>query len=449
MKFFKKTIYWLFAVGLLFYIMSAIYSRLPIITGYAAKNMCSCVFVADREAAMVEQEDLNFFLVQYAKVNVDEKRKTATATVLGLAKETAVFREGLGCTLITDDTNEEELRKSSLLLSKPTKSHLDTISWPVGNLLNSSLPKSIDSDKLNRAVQKAFDSPDKKTRAVVVVYKDKLVAEKYAEGFDENTPQLGWSMTKSIINALTGIMVKNGKLTLEGSVPIKEWSNDDRSFINLKNLLQMSSGLDWEENYNDISNATRMLYLEGDQYNYAIGNKLIGGIHPGEEWYYSSGTTNIISGLIKNQFPNTQAYWHFHYDSLFHKIGMYSAVMEPDPSGTFIGSSYCYATPRDWAKFGMLYLNDGVWMDERILPEGWVEFTKSPVNNSGKEYGAQFWLNAGSKLPDVPKDVYFCDGFQGQRVFIIPSHEMVVVRLGISNNMDFNEFLVEILDALK
>ena len=195
------------------------------------------------------------------------------------------------------------------------------------------------------------------------------------------------------------------------------------------------------------SPATRMLYQEDDLPRYAMTFKL--NEKPGEHFKYSSGTSNILSGIIREKTGT--GYYNFVYEKLLHKIGMNSAVMEPDAGGTFVGSSYCFASARDWARFGLLYLHDGVVNGERILPEGWVKYTATPASGALKgEYGAQFWLNAGQPgnptnrtYPGVPTDCFYAEGYQGQQVFIIPSYDVVIVRLSLqkSGNFDENKFL--------
>ena len=171
---------------------------------------------------------------------------------------------------------------------------------------------------------------------------------------------------------------------------------------------------------------------------------------PDSVWYYSSGTTNIVTGIIRKTIGNDKDYIDFPKKELFDKIGMQSAVFEPDASGNYVGSSYVYATARDWARFGLLYLNKGNWNGEQILPESWVDYTKTSNSASKGIYGAFFWLNKSKRLPDVPEDMYACYGFQEQRVFIIPSKKLVVVRMGLcdSGDFDFNEFLADIIKAI-
>jgi CubicO group peptidase (beta-lactamase class C family) len=284
---------------------------------------------------------------------------------------------------------------------------------------------------------------------VVVLYKDQPIAEKYASGFSRETKLLGWSMTKSITSAVLGVLEKQGKISLSQNNLFQEWEKDDRSKITLNNLLQMNSGLEWVEDYSNISDVTKMLFLEPDMTKVQLNKPLIG--KPNESWNYSSGTTNLLSGFIRNQFKTHQEYLDFWYAELIDKIGMNSMVIETDLDGNYVGSSYSWATTRDWAKFGLLYLHNGNWNGEQLLNESWVTYAATPTNGSNGEYGAHFWLNAGGKYPNVSKDLFSCNGYQGQHVFIIPSKDLVVVRFGLVENPDFDvdTFLKEVLDAIQ
>jgi CubicO group peptidase (beta-lactamase class C family) len=328
------------------------------------------------------------------------------------------------------------------------------------------LPAVIDTEKLKNVTEQAFTEPDpakpRRTRAVIVVYDGRIVAERYAAGFTQETAQLGWSMTKSVTNALVGILVKEGKLRLHAPAPVPEWRSpgDPRAAITLDELLRMSSGLQFKENYeNPRSDAVRMLLAEPDTGAYAAEKPLE--VPPDSRWSYSSGTANIISRIVRQSVGGSLSdFTAFAHRALFDKVGMASAVIEPDPSGTFVGSSFMYATPRDWARFGLLYLNDGVWKNEQILPEGWVKYSTRPTPKAPKgEYGAHFWLNAGRPgqredrwMPKVPPDMYSLRGFEGQYVSIIPSKKLVIVRFGLSvgeKAWDQEQFIADIIDALK
>ena len=300
-------------------------------------------------------------------------------------------------------------------------------------------------DKLNKVVNSYFDSIHK-TRSVLVIYKDQIIAEQNADGFNENSLHLGWSMTKSIVATMYGILQKEGKLHVNDKAGIDTWKNDERSNITLNNLLQMNSGLEWVEDYNNISDVTKMLFLATDMSKVQIDKPFVG--KPNESWNYSSGTSNLLSGMLRNYFKTHQEYLDFWYTDLIDKIGMHSMLIETDLAGNFVGSSYGWATTRDWAKFGLLYLNKGNWNGEQLFDETWVDYVTKPTSTSNGEYGGHFWLNSGGKYPDAPKDLYSANGYQGQRVFIIPSKDLVIVRMGLSS-MDFNKMLKEILSTIQ
>ena len=312
---------------------------------------------------------------------------------------------------------------------------------------------NVDYSKLKKAVDDSFDKNGgkaKRTRAVVVLYKDKLIAEKYDTGFNKDSKILGWSMTKSITSSAFGVLAKQGKIDIYKPAPIAEWQNDDRKIITINDLLHMNSGLEWEENYSKICDATKMLFQSEDMAK--VQREKPAQFKPNTHWNYSSGTTNLLSGILKSQFKTQQEYLDFWYSAVIDKIGMNSMIVEQDMAGTFVGSSYAWATARDWSKFGLLYLHKGNWNGEQILDESWVKYTATPTNTSEGKYGAQFWLNAGGKFPDVPRDMFYCSGYQGQMVAIIPSLDMVIVRMGLKEDdqgFDFNGFLKDVISAVK
>ena len=438
----------LLVVLALIFVVYTNYPRLNIISGYSAKNMSSSVFLAGRNLEITDAQDNNFSPIDIAKDEVDYEDKSSSASVYGFMKRKAIYKDGIGSILVDeyfDDTQQ-------FLVPNRTKSS-SNLPYPYGN----NAPKdtvfsTINYNELETAVASAFDVNEeyiKKTRAVVVLYKGQLIAEKYAKGFDENSKILGWSMTKSITSAVVGILEKQGKINVEQANLFPDWGNDERSKITLNDLLHMNSGLEWDEDYNTMSDVTEMLFLAKDMTQTQLQKPLIG--EPNNSWNYSSGTSNLVSGFIRNQFKTHQEYLDFWYSELIDKIGMSSMVIETDLSGNYVGSSYGWATPRDWAKFGLLYLNKGNWNGEQILSESWVNYTATPTNDSNGEYGAHFWLNAGGVYPNVPKDLFSCNGYQGQRVFIIPSKDLVIVRMGLTEDSDFNfdAFLSEILASIK
>jgi len=446
----KKIVKSILVVGILIigYVVFTNYNRLNIISGYSAKNMSSSVFLAGRSLEMTDIQDNNFSPIDLAKDEVNREDKYAIASVYGFMERKAIYKEGLGSILMTDDFDES----TQFLIPKRVKLSNNS-SYPYGNgAIKDTVFGNVNYNQLQKAVNNAFDSEGiiaKKTRAVVVLYKDQLIAEKYADGFDENSKILGWSMTKSITSAVLGVLEKQGKVNTNQTNLFPEWENDERSKITLNNLLQMNSGLEWLEDYNTMSDVSKMLFLETDMTKSQKVKPLTG--EPNNSWNYSSGTSNLLSGFIRDQFKKHQEYLDFWYAELIDKIGMSSMVIETDLSGNYVGSSYGWATPRDWAKFGLLYLHNGNWNGEQIINESWVNYTATPTNDSNGEYGAHFWLNAGGVYPNVPKDLFSCNGYQGQRVFIIPSKDIVIVRMGLTEDSDFNfdEFLKDILATIQ
>ena len=443
-----------------------VYKALPIGTGYAAKYICSSVFISQRDPGAVFKDDIrpvDKTLTRIIDVEVDYNQKAVTATALGLLKSRAIYRPGCGCTLVVGAT-EDELRRQPLPAFTPRRLP-ENQPWPDGEAdPEKTLPAGLDQEKLRQAMDRHFAEPGpdrkKQTRAVVVVYDGRLAAERYAPGFHKDMPLLGWSMAKSVTSAVLGILVHKGMIDIRRPAPVPEWNkpDDPRRTITVDQLLRMSSGLKFEEIYKPLRGVTTMLYGSRDFGAFAAGQPLE--IPPDRKWHYSSGTANLLARLVRQTLEaDGQNSLAFIRRELFDRVGMTSAVFEPDPSGTFVGSSYLMATPRDWARFGLLYLQDGIWQGQRILPEGWVRYSVTPTPQAPRgQYGAHFWLNAGSASnpadrvwPHLPSDAFFADGYQGQRVVIIPSRKLVVVRFGLTLNpadMELESFLVDVLGAL-
>jgi CubicO group peptidase (beta-lactamase class C family) len=447
----KRVLYGASSILLAAVIGAAVYlnSLMPIITGYAAKNLCSAVFVSAREPKDFESVDLNFSFIKYTKNSVDYNKKSVTSQFLW-ARSKAIFREGFGVTLLRD-IPEETLRHTRYPdCTRPGYSQ-DTISWPHGNILPDTIT-GIDLASLGKISKRLItdNGYNGNAFAFLVLHKGIPVAEAYKPQFNQNTRFLSWSMAKSFINAMVGILVKQGRVNINQPAGFEEWQSDERSKITLNHLMQMQSGLKWNEDYGNRSDVTLMLHCEKDMGRFAIERPLA---YPaGTHWYYSSGTTNIVSYLIRRQFNNDSLYYSFLYTELFNKIGMPDAVFEVDAAGTIVGSSYLYATARDYGRFALLYQNDGVVNSERILPEGWVKYSTSVASQSNGVYGSFFWLNKGKELPSAPGGMYMCVGHDGQRIFIMPDQELIVVVLGYSpkskGGMDFDRLLKDILSTL-
>jgi len=455
------------AAGVMISIILVGYNMARVGTGYSSKIMCSSVFVSGRDPAEIERVDLLAAEGYPIGMEVDRERREVTASVLGMFKSRAVFRPGLGCTVVVD-VSEKELEAQAKAAPPPAEAPPESLLWPKGSKVElEALPGGVNKKKLDEAMEFAFTdrTPGKPvgTRAVVVVHKGRIIAERYADGFSQYTPLLGWSMTKSVTNALIGILVRQEKLDISAPAPVPEWQEpgDPRAEITVDNLLRMSSGLEFVEEYeeNITSDCNLMLFTRYDMAHYAASKPLVA--EPGELWSYSSGTTNILSRIVRHTVGGTDAdYFAFPRRELFDKLGMSSAVLEPDPSGTFVGSSNMYATARDWARFGLLFLQDGMWEGERILPVGWVDYCVSPAPASDGKYGAQFWLNDGPPgapderwMPRLGRDVFSARGHDGQYVTVLPSHELVVVRLGFTPShleaWDHQEFLQKVIEAVR
>jgi CubicO group peptidase (beta-lactamase class C family) len=409
---------------------------------YSAKIVCSNVFLAARNPQEVLSLDVQapgIALLKFMRVSVDRGRGVVRAGFLGFVGDgLAQWRPGKGCTVIRDgmldlkaSTPQSAPAPSPPPAATPSAAAADlspAVSWPDGTAVHTDLG-------LDRVLENdALAGPG--ARAIVVVDHGRIVAERYALGFDAGTPLLGWSMTKTVMAGVIGLLVKDGKLKLDqaGFWP----GNDGRERIRLSDLLAMSSGLQWNEAYGAVSDVTSMLYLQPDMAAFAKGEPLA---HPvGEAWLYSSGTAVILSRIAQDSAGEDLA--EFIKARLFEPLGITSATIEPDEHGTLVGSSYMYAAARDWARYGQFLLQDGVWQGHGLLPSGYVAMMATPVAASRGQYGrGQTWLWGSDAAtpgvnPDaafgIPADTFWMSGHDGQNVAIIKSRQLVIVRLGLT-----------------
>jgi len=432
-------------------IAAAIYlnSLLPIITGYAAKNLCSAVFVSGRQQADIESVDLNFSFIKYTRNSVNYDDNSVTSHFLW-GRSKAIYRYGFGVTLLRG-ISEETLRKMSYPVGIKAGYSQDTIAWPLGDIVPDTLT-GINLVALEEISHKLVNGNfyNGNIFAFMVLHKGVPVAEAYKPQFTKSTRFLSWSMAKSVINALVGVEVKDGRIDVSQPASIEEWKDDDRSKITLNDLMQMQSGLQWNEDYGNRSDVTLMLHCEEDMGRFAFEKPLE---YPaGSHWYYSSGTTNIVSWLLRKNFGIDSLYYKFVHNQLFNKIGAPDIIFEVDASGTIVGSSYLYATARDYARFALLFQNDGIFMGEQILPEGWVKYSISPASDSNGGYGSFFWLNNDKEFPSAPENMYMCEGHDGQYICILPDEELIVVVLGYSpsskGGIYLDNLLNDVLNAL-
>jgi CubicO group peptidase (beta-lactamase class C family) len=401
--------------------------RAPGAVGISAKQLCTLVYVCGFEPERARQLYINRVispLDRYIKIQFDSERKHVRASLFGIWSATAAYREGIGCTLLPKSGAKElsSIEKLPIVKEKP-----------LSRMTTEKLERNFDRDALEKALERAFSEADS-TLAVAVLSQGELIAERYAAGVDSSTPLPGWSMGKSITATLAGILEKQGKLDIHQAGIVPEWQNDQGGgqMVTMDHLLRMTSGLDLLEDQTGTDPNTRMLFQEPDMAAYSAqrGLKAI----PGENWQYMSGSTLLASrAIVKAAGGTLQSSQSFMRETLFTPIGASSFLIEPDYAGTFVGSSYPVATAYDWAKFGQLYLDDGVWEGEHILPEGWRAYVTSHTPESGtNSYGAGFWTTEHAAIENVPKDTFFANGFQGQFVIIVPSHSLVIVRLGAS-----------------
>ena len=413
---------------------------MPIITGYAAKNLASAVFVSGRDQADVEALDLHFSFIKFNSNKVDLENRTVTSRFLW-AKSTAAYRDGYGVTLLRGK-KASELREQKYPLKPEAPLEIDPLECGDSSTIAALEPiaKAFVDDHAYNGHPFAF----------VVLHGGRIVAERYGKGIDQSTQLLSWSMAKSFTNALVGIMAGDGLVDIDAPMDIPEWQADGRRAIRLRDLMQMQSGLEWNEDYGNRSDVNLMLHREKDMGLYALLKPLA--YEPGTFWYYSSGSTNIVMRYLRGKFASDEEFLTYMRERLFAPLSIRNPHFEPDLSGTPVGSSYLYVTARDYARFAEMFLEDGYVGGERILPEGWVDFTVTPASASEDRYGAFFWLNRCGGLPDVPADMYSCNGHDGQQIYIIPSQDLVVVILSYSPKpdrvIDFNRLLKDVIAAL-
>lgn len=401
---------------------------------YGAKIVCSNVFIAGRDAQAVLADDVQapgHPVLKHLDVKVDSERKTVRAQFLGFIGDgMAVYRPGTGCATVPDGDVAQAAQHQFKPI--PIWAPSPNVAWPTGSRaeVNPAVQALLDQD--------ALAGPG--MRGMAVIYRGRLIAQRYGTGFNAGTPLLGWSMTKTVTAALIGMQVADGKLSLQQK---SLWPDqaDPRAQITLAQLMAMSSGLRYNEGYGDVSDVTRMLYLEPDMASFTAAQPLEA--TPGSKWNYSSGTTVLLSRIWQRAAGGGADALSLPHNRLFAPLGMHSAVMEADARGNLVGSSYMYANTLDWARFGQFLLQDGVWQGKRILPEGFVQGMQQVAPASGGQYGqGQVWRwGPGGDTPEgqdpdarfkLPPDTYWMQGHDGQSIAIVPSQQLVVVRLGLT-----------------
>ena len=458
--------------------------------GYAAKQACSCHFLQGRELDEISEHDLNFSVLgwyglstrpflnedaltgeiaKFAEALATEGPQVVTSSLWGLVERDAVYRPGYGCTLINaNDEPAPGIFDLSFIMYPPLSAVSTSPNAPWRNQADLQEAESffltprgssgdVAEQRLSGAVRAALDYgmqavPGGGARGIVVLQNGQLAGERYAPGFDRNSRLPGWSMTKTLTGlALGAYLSQDSSYNAVSFVEATDnlfpdlW-RDKRSEITLADLMRMNSGLEWNEGYGSITDATVMLHEKADFADFAARHQLAE--TPGTVWNYSSGTTNILMDYLRRELGSNEALYTF-LESLFTPIAP-SLLIEADQSGRAVGSSYGWATTRDWARLGQFMLQDGAWNGDTLLPPGWIDFMREPATGSDGVYGAQTWL-PGPDVPSLPADAYMMRGFQDQRVFVIPSKQLVIARLGHGDDKvtDFEGLISRILAALE
>jgi CubicO group peptidase (beta-lactamase class C family) len=401
--------------------------------GYSSKIVCSAVYLQGRDPNEVLETDVQAPgnpILRAFKVNSDNVTGRVHAAFLGLvAPMTSERRPGLGCAAVPDGNLAQAGNQAAPAAPGPATSQA---LWPEGTTVD--LSQHVNLAQI--VADPALAGPG--MRAIVVVHRGRIVAEDYGVGFNAQLPLLGWSMSKTVTAALSGTVIKAGKLRLDQDRLLTQWDNDGRAAITVAQLMSMSSGLHFNEDYGDVSDVTRMLYLQPDMAGFAASQKL--DAKPGTRFHYSTGTAVILSRIWQNAIGDRQAALDWPRKALFGPLGMGSAVLETDEAGTFVGGSYLYATARDWARFGQFLLQDGKWNGRQILPEGFAAMMHAPSQADAVYGQGMTWLagpaseqKAGDdQAYGLPADTYWLEGHDGQTVTVIPSADLVVVRMGLT-----------------
>ena len=432
----------------------------------AAHHLCSGLFVVGRDLSRPVEDVLANDIARFPqfrwsedyefRIDFDERSATVRAPGV-LPAQKARYHGDQGCTILPAGVDELFFEPVEVVSTLPDPA---TQPWPLGDAAALGTFPEIDGQKLASAFDRAMSREEHNTRALVVAYRGKIVGERYAEGFGPDTPQIGWSMGKSITAALIGVLAGEGELDLNEPAPIDEWrgAGDPRGAIRLRDLLNMSSGLEFQ-NYDDgdridawsASNEHSRIYFDAvNVFELAVNQPLE--IAPGTRFRYRNSDPLALGRILRDKVEaRGERYLQFPQKALFDRIGARSFVLETDAWGNFIMTGYDYGGARDWARFGLLHLWDGEFGGDRVLAEGWVEFVSTPApGDPSRGYGGLFWLNLGGSMDRVPADAFWASGYMGQRVVIIPSADMVVVRLGPSPGdvrEYLNRFIGDVLEA--
>lgn len=404
-------------------------------TASVSHILCSNVFISHQDAAQVYREEIEpdggIRLIHWGlQYNIDRERREVTTRFAGGFEQRAIYRDGLGCLVAHGDL--------------PATVRVEDKGSVAARDAAGPRPVVAQNPRIRAAIDEAFAEPDspsgRRTKAVVVMQGGRIIGERYADGVGVETPLHGHSMTKSVMNALVGVLVREGRLCVKQPASIPEWQSPDdpRHAITVDQLLRNSSGIPADEYSGGWDPASRMWFIERDMAAFAATAKP--DVPPNTRWAYSDRGFMLVSRILRDAVGgNAAGVLDFAHRELFDPIGMRHVTLEFDAVDTPLGPSHMYASARDWARFGQLYLDDGVVNGRRILPENWVAEARTPTLDAA--YGSSFWLNTRNTpnplcgqwgLPGAPRDAYFARGYLGQFAVIVPSRQLVIVRMGVS-----------------
>lgn len=438
-------------------------SRLGI-AGYA-KVLCSAVFVSGRDIDDAKHQS-GYFLVpdkdreHVTGIEVDREGERVVVTLRDQVTREARYYGDQGCVILPEGEDGVFFEPETVTTSLPDAATMD---WPMGDVLPETLPEGVDAGKLEAAIDVAFENPDSMTAAFVVVYKGQIVGERYAQGAHADMQLESWSMGKSLTATLVGLLMHEGHFGLDDPAPVPAWRDEDdpRSEITIRHLLNMSSGLHFtaprDPDYSpEMGYPDHMYIYTGaiDAFEHSYKKPLQ--FPPGTEGRYRNSDPLTLGYIVKRTVTEKgESYLAFPQRALFDRIGIRKQVLETDPYGNFLLTGYDYGTARNWARLGLLYLRDGVWQGERLLPEGFARFVSTPAPAWNEPvYGGLFWINGTGEYA-LPEQAYYMAGAGGQRTFVVPSHDLVIVRMGHFRGdgpemqQELNEALAGILEAVE
>jgi CubicO group peptidase (beta-lactamase class C family) len=407
-------------------------------TAASAKIYCSALFVSGRNPDEARSHLTSYFLGpkvdSITNIEVDRARRLVAVTVANRVTRRAKYYGDQGCIIHQPGKDTIYFKPVKAATSLPPA---ETMNWPMGDRLpNALLPAELDTVKLRQAVDAAFANPAGLTAAFVVVYKGRIIAERYANGANKDMPLESWSMGKSITGTLIGRLLNDGAFKLDDPAPVPEWRkvpNDPRAKITIAHLMRMSSGLRFSRGSPEDSAGYHdhdLIYSGAiDAFQFSITRPLQ--FEPNTFGRYRNVDPLTLGYIVRETVRKRgEEYLTYPRRALFDKLGMRNQVLETDPYGNFLLTGYDYGTARNWARLGLLYAQDGVWMGERLLPEGFVRFVSTPAPGwRTPSYGGMVWVNADSSSP-LPKDAFAFRGAGGQETAVVPSHDLVIVRMG-------------------